>query len=393
MTDRQYHPLSGIVPLLGGEDFTAFDANIRDNGLLEPIVLHPDGSILDGRNRYRACIEAGVEPRFRTFGDRASDGDDPRAFVISLNIIRRHLDESQRAIAAARIANLDEGRPSKTTEISAVSQGQAAKLLNVSPDSVGFARKVLESGDAEIAGFVDSGKLTVSRAAGLLKQSPELVTEVKAGLTAGLKPMEALKQARKKLLPETVAVLPNGVFRVILADPPWQYGDNRQGEGYAGTGAVHHYATMTLDELMALKVRDIAAPDSVLLMWATFPMLREALQLIEAWGFAYKQAFVWDKGHGSLGHYHDCDAELLTISVRGSCLPDSVKRPKQIQRFAREGHSRKPFAWRDLIDAHWPLGPRVELFYRGEPIEGWETWGAEAPARSAPQRSGEGAPK
>src|SRR3974377_2039492 len=68
MTNRQYHPLSGIIPLLGGEDFTAFVANIRDNGLLEPIVLHPDGSILDGRNRYRACIEAGVEPRFRTFG-------------------------------------------------------------------------------------------------------------------------------------------------------------------------------------------------------------------------------------------------------------------------------------------------------------------------------------
>jgi len=82
-------------------------------------------------------------------------------------------------------------------------------------------------------------------------------------------------------------------------------------------------------------------------MWATFPMLREALQLIDARGFAYKQAFVWDKGHGSLGHYHDCDAELLTISARGSCLPDSGKRSKQIQHFAREGQRRKPSAWRD----------------------------------------------
>ena len=193
--------------------------------------------------------------------------------------------------------------------------------------------------------------------------------------------------------PRCLPALPNGVYRVIYADPPWQYGDNRQGDGYArqDTGAAYHHATMTLDELMALKVRDIAAPDSVLLMWATFPMLREALQLIDAWGFAYKQAFVCDKGHGSLGHYHDCDAELLTISARGTCLPDSGKRPKQIQRFAREGHSRKPSAWRDLIDAHWQLGPRVELFYRGKPIEGWKTWVAEAPAQSAPQRSGEGA--
>ncbi len=159
MTDRQYHPLSGIVPLLGGEDFTAFVANIRDNGLLEPIVLHPDGSILDGRNRYHACIEAGVEPRFRTFGDRASDGDDPRAFVISLNIMRRHLSESQRAMIAARLANLDEGRPSKTTAIAGVSQGEAAELCNVSVDSIGRAKKVLNSAIPEIVAAMDSGQV------------------------------------------------------------------------------------------------------------------------------------------------------------------------------------------------------------------------------------------
>jgi hypothetical protein len=107
------------------------------------VVLY-EGKILDGRNRYRACIEAGVELRFRTFGDRASDGDDPRAFVISLNIMRRHLSESQRAMIAARLANLDEGRPSKTPVIAGVSQGEAAELCNVSVDFASAAQKAAE---------------------------------------------------------------------------------------------------------------------------------------------------------------------------------------------------------------------------------------------------------
>ena len=187
-----FHPLANIVPLLTGEKFQGLVENVRGNGLREEMVLY-EGKILDGRNRYRACIEAGVEFRFRTFGDRASDGDDPRAFVISLNIMRRHLSESQRTMIAARLANLDEGRPSKTTAIAGVSQGEAAELCNVSVNSIGRAKEVLNGAIPEIVAAVDSGQVTVNIAASLAQQPVPIQTSVIEKLTADPELVDAYK--------------------------------------------------------------------------------------------------------------------------------------------------------------------------------------------------------
>ena len=84
--------MADLFPLLEGAGFGALVEDIRANGLRDPIIIHDDGSILDGRNRYRACDKAGVDPKFKTY-----DGDDALAFVLSANLHRRHLDEGQRA--------------------------------------------------------------------------------------------------------------------------------------------------------------------------------------------------------------------------------------------------------------------------------------------------------
>ena len=165
-----FHPAADLLPLLEGPEFDALVGDVRAHGLREPIVLL-DGTILDGRNRYRACLAAGIEPRFEQWTPR-HEGDRPLAFVLSRNLLRRHLDESQRAMVAARAANLAAGvRGDYVTAASkeaAVSQRKAAKTLNVSRSSVQRARKVIAEGTPELVEKVDRGLIPVSTASKLL---------------------------------------------------------------------------------------------------------------------------------------------------------------------------------------------------------------------------------
>src|SRR5438477_7105269 len=130
MTALEFHPVANIFPLVEGTEFDEFVADIRQHGLHEPIIVYGD-KILDGRNRYRACLAAGIEPTFTVY-----QGDDPVAYVISLNLRRRHLDESQRAMVAAKLATLVHGQR-QTGQLAAVpTQEEAAALLNIGERSV-----------------------------------------------------------------------------------------------------------------------------------------------------------------------------------------------------------------------------------------------------------------
>jgi hypothetical protein len=162
MSAAKFHALADLFPLLDGEEFDALVADIRAYGLRQEIILF-EGMILDGRNRYAACLEAGIEPRFEQF-----NGADPLAFVISLNLARRHLSESQRAIVAAKIATMRHGgdrRPQQDANLHlAVSRASAASMLNVSPRSVATAAQVLDHGAPELIEAVEKGEIAVSKA-------------------------------------------------------------------------------------------------------------------------------------------------------------------------------------------------------------------------------------
>jgi ParB/Sulfiredoxin domain len=128
------------------DEYAALVEDIRENGLRDPIVLL-DRQVLDGRNRHRACEEIGIEAIARPWDGRG----DPLSYVISKNLRRRHLNESQRAMVADKIANLKEGRPSSTAPIGAVSQSQAAKTMNVGRSSVQNAHVVFPAIRARLA--------------------------------------------------------------------------------------------------------------------------------------------------------------------------------------------------------------------------------------------------
>ena len=157
----EFHPVADIFPMMSAREFLDLATDIGEHGLREPVWLHHDGRIIDGRNRYLACQRLGIEPEKRTY-----EGDDSSlvAFVVSLNLHRRHLNTSQRAMVANAIANLKRGT-NQHVEISTPTQSQAAELLNVSRESVVNARKVREGGVSELAEAVRAGQVAVSTAA------------------------------------------------------------------------------------------------------------------------------------------------------------------------------------------------------------------------------------
>ncbi|MGJ5049945.1 hypothetical protein ACQR09_23000 [Bradyrhizobium oligotrophicum] len=147
-----------------GGAFDALVADIAENGIRDPLVSYED-MLLDGRNRYRAAEKAGVTITGRLVKPFNPDKDgDPLAWVISKNLHRRHLNESQRAMVAARVATLKHGGNQWSGQLAAPTQEQAAAMLNVGERSIRRARLVIDHGSAELAALVDQALADVETA-------------------------------------------------------------------------------------------------------------------------------------------------------------------------------------------------------------------------------------
>lgn len=167
-------------------------------------------------------------------------------------------------------------------------------------------------------------------------------------------------------------------YNIIYADPPWSYKDS----GCRGAAA-KHYDTMSVEDICALPIQEISANDSVLFMWATYPKLPEALQVIKAWGFEYKTiAFQWVKTYKS-GFGEFLGMGRWTRSNTEPCLLAKKGKPKRISGGVSQlifspirQHSQKPPEVRTKIIKLMGELPRVELFAR-ERVDGWDAWGNE----------------
>lgn len=150
----EFHPLADLFPLIEGAEFDELVGSIKENGLRESIITF-DGKILDGRNRYRACLAADVFPRLEIF-----DGTDPVRFVIDKNIHRRNLSASQRAVIASKLATLKIGQHARvgSAEPTAISQTQAGVMMDVARHTIGRARVLLDHGTPQEIAAVESGR-------------------------------------------------------------------------------------------------------------------------------------------------------------------------------------------------------------------------------------------
>lgn len=398
MREMSFHPLAQIFPLIEGPEFDALVSDVREHGLREPIVVF-EGAILDGRNRFRACESAGIPARYEVY-----EGVDPVGYVISLNLRRRHLDESQRAMVAARLANLSEGRPAKNSAnlpsflddepqktTSAISVASAASLLNVSERSVTTARAVQRDGAPELVSAVERGVVRISAAADVATlpkpQQAQIVARGEREILEAAKEIRAKRADESRTVRiERIAEISKGNaeldvtarYPVIYADPPWRYENPPMGG--TNRSIENHYPTMSLDEICALRVSDLATEDAILYLWATAPKLAECMKVIEAWGFEYRTNFVWIKDKIGMGYHARNQHEILLVAKRGAIPPPAVSdRVSSVVHGDRTEHSAKPVEFYALIESFYPTLPKIELFSRS-PQPGWAVWGNQSEA-------------
>jgi len=193
----------------------------------------------------------------------------------------------------------------------------------------------------------------------------------------------AVREYKREKAMEDSGNLPDDVFQVIYADPPWLYrdqleedGDLTSVKGMQTYGATEkHYPSMSINELCEMNMPR-TGENAVLFLWVTSPLLEESFEVIRAWGFKYKTSFIWDKVKHNYGHYNSVRHELLLICIKGSCTPDNKKLFDSVQTIEKtKTHSQKPDRFYEIIEAMYG-GNKIELFARNK-RKGWISWGDE----------------
>ena len=423
-TRLEFHPLANLFPLIEGAEFDDLVADIHANGQREEIILL-DGKVLDGRNRYRACLAAGVSPRIANFSSDVHG--EPLAFVISKNLKRRHLNESQRAMVGAQLETYRHGdnQHSSGDANLHVRRDEAAKQMGVSVRSVASAAVVRDNGTPEIVRAVNHGKLTVSQAAIAARlptdQQHRVAAEAESGRANAARTVikREARQVRERDLADKIAAgnleLPQTKFGVVVADPQWGRTAYSEESGM-GRHASNHYPTANGSEetqddaIKALPVASLAADHCVLGLWCTDA--HRGVDVMRAWGFTPKSYFVWVKdvisgqispremlhkgdiltvvGAAGMGHWNRDRCEIMLIGVRGKPVAPAPGTQGERVWFAARGehaatradsHSDKPDCSLEWFERHWPNTPKVELNAR-RPRAGWGAWGNEIERRN-----------
>lgn len=355
---KEFHEVANIFPLIEGNEFDALVVDIKKNGLMESIWLY-EGKIIDGRNRYRACLEAGVEPNFRNY-----EGSKPLVdFVVSLNLNRRHLDKFQKAIVGEKIG---EYLAREAKERMKLSKGQGVKGSQISDEVKGRT-------DSKLAEVVQTTRYAIAEVKNFTEQQKE---DVLAGRVDGRKVVKENKQAARKAKieeqKEEIAKLvkPTGKYNVIVMDPPWKFEGEYDADGRRGAG---DYPTMTMDEIEIIKLP--AEDDCILWLWGVDLYLKETLEVIEAWGFERKSTLIWVKDKFGLGRWLRNQHEYCFLCVKGKPIIHGGSTPS-ILNAPRLAHSEKPQEFYNLVEKICPYPKKLDYFARKK-RDGWDVFGDE----------------
>jgi len=355
--DLESHKFADIFPMTEGEQAEQLKLDIKENGLQQSVVLF-EGKILDGRNRYRACKEIGIEPRIEYY-----KGEKPLEFVISGNLKRRHLTADQRAVIAQEVmpmleAEAKKRQGSREDIVEKIPQGskersavKAGKMFNVNEKYVRDIKKLKEEGRQEKIEEIRSGKTTLQD----VKKQDRL---------------EKL-QKQKKELDSNIQEKPTGLFDVVVIDPPWDYGtdENYNPNSFRGTTP---YITMNEQQIRNINIP--AEENCILWLWTTNRFLPESFNLLKEWGFELKSILTWDKQHMGIGRWLRSQTEHCLLAIKGKPYYNNTKYSTLLSE-KRTEHSSKPESFYKMVDEIC-AGRKLDYFARSK-REGWDVYGDE----------------
>ena len=377
-----------LIPALTAEEFKQLEENILKDGIRDPLVLW-NGYLIDGHNRYQIAFKHGLE--YKTIDKEFKDELDVKIWMVKNQFGRRNLEDFVKGELMKTLEDLEKQKGVQVYKEKAIFKGNqhSAPLSIIDNEPKHNTQKIV----AEKLGWSTGKKAQFDV---VVKKAPE---EIKVKLRTGevsinqayqdikkeekKEQQEVKKQAYKDKI-ETVSenefkidIFNTGKkFRIIYADPPWQY-DLEQTSPNLG-GAIKHYNSMSINELCSLPIKEITEKDAVLFLWVTSPKLNLFLQLMDAWGFDYKTSFVWDKVKHNMGHYNSVRHEFLLIGGKGKSTPDVKKLVDSVISIERsDKHSEKPIEFIELIDSLYAYGNRIELFARQAKKDNWFYYGNE----------------
>lgn len=373
--DMQFHEVANIFPLMGDEEYAALRDDIAKNGQLQPVYTY-QGKIVDGRNRYRACLDLGIEPTSEEWSGVGSLA----SFVVSLNLKRRHLTSGQKAAVALEILPMleDEARARYKATVGRPSNAEkSSQKIDAIIDPARAAEQAAQ--------IVGTNRQYVSDAKRIKEQAPAMFEQVKAGamtLTDAKREIkeekrEAIREQNRELTkhaPAVANVASGQKYKTMVLDPPWDWGDEGDADQFGRARPT--YATMSFEQIKAMPVGELAADNAHVYLWITNRSLPKGFELLEAWGFRYVTCLTWCKPSIGMGNYFRGSTEQVLFGVRGS-LP-LLRRDVGTWFLAKRGerHSAKPESFYELVESCSP-GPWLEMFARNR-RGGWDSWGAES---------------
>jgi len=423
-----------VMPELDSGEYERLKDDIAEHGIEYPIIIDGSGEIIDGHHRYKAWVDLGRDPD--DLPTRVVDDTDAENYhrAYRSNLLRRDLtdgtkrevvkqyllehpdrvaEDTQQAIASdlgvdpatvsraidecgndlqvqelstgekrEQVREYVEANPTASNrevarevecDVTHVTVGNWRDEWDISEPTTGLDTFTNSKAEADAALDVVDTATDEKVNDEVRETAAEKATEITEGKTTpdeatrDIERTETKQEQKERDPPE----LPDDEYAVLYADPPWQYDHQKT----PNRDIENHYGTMSLSEICNLDVP--AANDAVLYLWTTAPKLREAFDVIDAWGFEYVTGAVWDKQKIGMGYWFRGQHEHLLVAKRGDISPpDTDARRSSLISAERGEHSAKPDSVYGLIESAFPERKRLELFAR-ESREGWDSWGDE----------------